>query len=153
MSYNKNLYHIVFRTHASQPTIIEANERALYSYILSFCENHHVKLYRIGGMPDHIHLFVAIDPATAVSDFVRDLKKASNHFMQEHRELFPMYNGWGKTFCCLSYSIRDKDMIVNYIKNQKEHHKRISFIDELKQILKETGVEYNPDYFQKDWSE
>ncbi len=137
MSYNKNLYHIVFRTHASQRTIVEKNERKLYAYILGFCDKYQVKLYRIGGMPDHIHMFVAIEPALAVADFIRELKKSSSHFASEHRDLFPMFEGWGRTYCCLSYSVRDKDMVVNYIKNQKEHHKKLSFADELKCLLSE----------------
>ena len=52
------------------------------------------------------------------------------------------FDGWAKSYCALSYSIREKDMVVNYIKNQKEHHKRVSFKDELLELLRESGVEW-----------
>ncbi|ERK40324.1 hypothetical protein HMPREF9135_0560 [Segatella baroniae F0067] len=43
--------------------------------------------------------------------------------------------------------------MVEYVRRQKEHHKKMSFIDELKQIMREVGIQYDEDYFRKDWIE
>ncbi len=45
-----------------------------------------------------------------------------------------------------TYSIKEKDIIINYIKNQKEHHKKETFYDEFSRLLTENGVEFNEKY-------
>ena len=64
-----------------------------------------------------------------------------------------MFNGWGIGYCAISYSESEKASVVEYVKRQKEHHKKMSFIDELKQIMREVGIQYDEDYFRKDWIE
>ena len=66
MSYTQTFYHIILRTHRSIPAIAEEYERELYSYMLGFINNVGGRLYRVGGMPDHVHLFVSL-PATLAS--------------------------------------------------------------------------------------
>lgn len=63
---------------------------------------------------------------------------------------FPNWNGWGHENAAFSYSVRDKEMIVNYIKGQKEHHKRVSFQDEYRAFLLENGIAIREEYFLKD---
>jgi len=61
---------------------------------------------------------------------------------------FPDWTGWGESFAVISYCIRDKEMIINYIKNQKEHHKTIPTLIELETILKENQIDYDPKFLQ-----
>lgn len=74
MSYTQTSYHIILRTHCSIPAIVEDHERELYSYMLGFINNKGAHLYRIGGMPDHVHLFVSLPATMAMSKFVQELK-------------------------------------------------------------------------------
>lgn len=150
MAYTNLLYHIVFRPKNSASVIPIENEEMLYRYIWGIIKHKNGVLYRIGGMPDHIHLLVQLPAAIAIADFVRDLKTATNVYLKENKDSFPKYDGWAKSYCALSYSIREKDMVVNYIKNQKEHHKRVSFKDELLELLRESGVEVDMKYFMID---
>ena len=147
MSYSQLLYHIVFRTHSSTPAITIAHEDMLYRYVWGIVKGKDGILYRIGGMPDHIHMLVQLPPTVAVADFVRDVKVASNIFLKEHPVEFPHFRGWGTSYCALTYSRQEKDMIVNYIMSQKEHHKRVSFQDELAALLQEQGIAYDKEYF------
>ena len=62
MSYSILFYHIVFRTWRSQMTIPLDHERELYAYILGIVNNMGGTLVRIGGMPDHLHLLLALPP-------------------------------------------------------------------------------------------
>ena len=64
MSYTQTFYHIVLSTHQRIPAIAEEHERELYSYMHGFINNKEARLYRIGGMPDHIHLFAFRSPHT-----------------------------------------------------------------------------------------
>ena len=60
--------------------------------------------------------------------------------------LFPNFEEWQDSYGAFTYSIREKDAIVNYIKNQKEHHKKETFHDEFKRLLTENGIEFNEKY-------
>ena len=146
MAYTKLIYHIVFRPHANRPVIDEAHERELYMFILGFCRNHQCVLYRIGGMPDHVHLCVGLHPTIAVASFVHDLKIAMGNFMRSRPELFPMFDRWESSYGAFTYAEADKEQLVEYIKNQKEHHKRVSTRDEMRAILDEFGIEYDERY-------
>ena len=60
---------------------------------------------------------------------------------------FPDFIGWADGYAALTYAWKDKDTIVNYIKNQQEHHKIESFNDELQRLLKEHGIEIDEKFF------
>lgn len=150
MSYLQLLYHIVFRPKDSMPVIPVEHEETLYRYIWGFVKQCGGVLYRIGGMPDHIHLFLQIPATTAVSDFMRDLKTSSSKFLKEHAEEFPRFRGWGKSYCAITHSVLEKQKIINYIKGQKEHHKKVSFREELLTILQEQGIAADMRYFLKE---
>ena len=72
---------------------------------------------------------------------VKDIKIASNLWMKESG-LFPEFDGWQEGYGAFTVSFKEKETIINYIKNQKEHHKIESFGDEFKRLLKENGIEY-----------
>ena len=146
MAYTKLIYHIVLRTHQGTAPITEAHERDLYMYIFGFCKNHQCLLYRIGGMPDHIHMLVGLHPTIALASFVHDLKIATNSFMSANRDRFPKFVKWEQGYCALTYAEADKERVIQYIVNQKEHHRILSARDELIALLQECGVEYDERY-------
>ena len=74
MSYTTSYYHIVFRTYRSEPTIPTDHERELYAYIYGIAKNLSCQTYRIGGMPEHVHLFVSLSAYMCISEFVLIVK-------------------------------------------------------------------------------
>jgi hypothetical protein len=102
-------------------------------------------LYRINGTENHIHILSDLHPTVALSDYIKEIKTASNRWMKESGK-FPDFVSWAEGSCVLSYSYRDKDMIVNYIKKQKEHHKKTGFEDEYRVLLREAGVDADERY-------
>ena len=146
MAYTKLIYHIVLRTHHSTATIVEAYERDLYMYIYGFCKKHQCVLYRINGMPDHVHLLVGLHPTIAVASFVHDLKLATNTHMTTNREKFPQFVRWSDGYCALTYSEREKETVIQYIIDQKEHHRKTSVREELLELLREAGVDFDERY-------
>ena len=140
MSYRQLFFHIIFRPKNSEAVIVQEHEKTLYRYIWGYTKEKGAILFRIGGMPDHIHMFVELPATICVSDFVRDLKVSTHKFMQSEKEKFPKFKGWAKSYCALTYSINEKDKIVNYIKGQKEHHKKFSFSDEYLALLLDNGI-------------
>lgn len=140
MAYRQILYHIVFRTYNSEKAIIAEYAPELYKYIWGIVKNKNCHLFRINGMEDHLHILSDLHPSVALADFVKDIKVASSKWMKE-TDYFPDFKAWGKKYCALTYSNKEKDTIINYIKNQQEHHKKESFREELLRLFKENGIE------------
>lgn len=149
MSYTTSYYHIVIRTHRSEHTIPVEHEKELYAYIYGIAKNLNCQTYRIGGMPDHIHIFVSLPSSLSLASFVQRVKTSSSKWLKEN-EYFPCFHGWGREYAGFSYSLQDKNKIVNYIKKQKEHHKKINFEDEYRTFLIENGVVIDERYFLRD---
>ena len=149
MSYTRLLYHIIFRTKHSIPAISIEHKKELYKYIWGFVKNKESMLYRINGMPDHLHLFVELAAKLSLSDFVRDLKTSTAKWLTNN-PLFPYFQGWGKGYAAFSYGLNEKDKIINYIMRQKEHHQSSNFETELRRLLGEHGCTIDEKYFMKD---
>ena len=148
MSFANLYYHIMFHTKYNAMAINVENERILYSYINGFCNNYGVKLIRLGGMPDHIHMLVNMPTTVSVSDFVKQLKVATSKMLYQDGH-FPFFEGWQNGYSAFTYAFKDIDMIINYIKGQKEHHKVFSFRDEYRKILIENGISPDEPFFPK----
>jgi hypothetical protein len=91
-----------------------------------------------------------IDNMSKVFSFI-----CSNLYFMSYRQIFYQIvfgtkqreaTGWQEGYGAFTYSIREKDMIINYLKNQKEHHKSESFYDEYKRLLIENGVVFDEKY-------
>lgn len=149
MSYTTSYYHIVFRTYRSEPTISTDHERELYAYIYGIAKNLSCQTYRIGGMPDHVHIFVSLPPTMSVSEFVQRVKTSTSKWMNGN-PLFPHFRGWSREYAGFSYGLHDKDMIVGYIMRQKEHHHKVTFAQEYRSFLEENGVVVDERYYLKD---
>ena len=148
-AYCQILYHIIFRTKASEKTINQQHATELYKYIWGIIKKKQCVLYRINGMEDHIHILSDLHPSVALADYVREIKVASSKWMKESG-FFPYFRGWGIKYCALTYSYNDKDTIINYIKNQQEHHKKEVFQDEIKRFFKEKGIDLDDKWFWVD---
>ncbi len=144
-TYTQILYQIVFSTKNREPSLVKEGRERLFRYIWGILKNNKCHLYRINGMEDHIHILTSLHPSVALSDLVKDLKVASSKFIKEN-QVFPNFGYWQNGYSAFTYSYGAKDKLVTYIKNQEEHHKTISFLDEYKALLKEFEVEFDEKY-------
>ena len=141
MSYRQILYQIVFGTKYRRPTINETHCTELYQYIWGIVKSKNCHLFRINGVEDHIHILSDLHPSVALADLVKDIKAGSSRWMKESG-LFPEFEGWADGYGAFTYSIRERDKIISYIKRQKEHHKKVSFVEEYSTLLEENGLRY-----------
>ncbi len=144
-TYSQSLIQIVFSTKYREETLIKAHRDELYKYIWGVIKNNNCHLYRIGGIEDHIHLATSLKSTITVADLVKDIKLASSDYIKKNN-LFPDFNGWQNGYSWFTYSFNAKDNLIEYIKNQETHHKGKSFKEELIDLLKEHGVEYDEKY-------
>jgi putative transposase len=117
----------------------------LYKYIAGVITSKNCKVYRINGVEDHLHIFSDLHPSISLADYIKTIKVATSLWMKENGK-FPDFEGWQDGYGAFTYSIRETDIIINYIKNQKEHHKSESFYDEYKRLLEENGVAFDERY-------
>jgi len=80
-----------------------------------------------------------------LADFIKDIKVASNLWAKSTGN-FPDFIGWQDGYGAFTYSIREKDMIINYVKKQKRHHRKETFYDEYKRLLTENGIAFDDTY-------
>lgn len=145
MSYRQILYQIVFCTKYRNPVITDIHCEELYKYIWGVIKNKKCTLFRINGIEDHIHILSDLHPSVALADFVKEIKVASSLWMKASG-LFPDFEGWAEGYGAFTYSIKERDRVINYIKKQKEHHRNITFNDEYKNLLDEHGVAYDENH-------
>jgi len=146
MAYTQILYHIVLRTKQSEPSITQSNVSSLYKYIWGIIKNKKGKLYRINGMEDHIHILSDLHPSFALADFVKDIKVATSLWMKQSPN-FPSFQGWSEGYAAFTYSYKEKEVLINYIKKQQEHHRKENTQNELIRIWKENGMKPDERYF------
>ena len=144
-TYTQILYQIIFSTKDRERILLEDNREHLYKYIWGILENKNCHLYRINGVEDHIHICTHLHPSTSLAALVKDIKLASSE-MIKNEKIFPGFSKWQIGYGAFTYSIHEKDKLIEYIKNQVEHHKSETFIDEYKRILKELKIEFDEKY-------
>ena len=137
--------HITFRTKNSINFISEEIEEELYSYIGDILRNYSSISIQIGGMSDHIHLLCTLPKTMALPKLVEEVKKSSSKWMKtkgSKYEKFFQQDGYGG----FSVSSSKMETVKRYILSQKEHHRKMSFIEEYKRFLDEYGIEYDDKY-------
>jgi len=144
-TFTQILYQIVFTTKNREHTLLKPNREELYKFIWGILKNKNCHLYRIGGVENHIHIVTHIHPSISLASLVKDIKLASSDHIKS-QNLFPAFNGWQNGYGGFTYSIKEKDNLIEYVKRQEEHHKTVSFKDELIELLKEHGIDFDEKY-------
>jgi REP element-mobilizing transposase RayT len=145
-TYTQILYQIVFSTKFREQTLVKPMVDELYRYIWGILKNKSCHLYRIGGTSDHIHIITHLHPSVSLASLVKDIKIAGSEFIKSNN-LFPDFNGCQSGYGAFTYSFNEKDTLIEYVKNQEQHHTKVSFKDELIDLLKEQGIHYDEKYF------
>lgn len=100
-------------------------------------------------MPDHVHLFIGLQPTMALSNLVRDIKANSSRFINEQSWVKGKFE-WQHGFGAFSYSHSQLTTVINYIQQQEEHHKTRTFREEYVELLKRFEIDYKEGYIFED---
>ena len=139
------LLHIVFSTKHRVPIITPEIEPDLFAYIGGILKNNSSPLLAAGGTDDHIHLLVSQSKNIALSLLLQNVKKDSSIWMKTQDEIFKAFH-WQDGYAAFSVSKSEVPRVKSYIANQKEHHRKQTFQEELIQLLEEYGIEYDERY-------
>ena len=144
-TYTNLLFHIVFSTKHRKNIITPEIQERLYEYIGGILREQKGILLQIGGMLDHVHILAKLSPTLAISDVIRITKANSSKWCNESFQTNTKF-AWQRGFGAFSVSFSKVDQVQKYIQNQQEHHKKISFAHEFRQLLVRHGIEFDERY-------
>jgi len=148
-TYTQIYIQIVIVVRGRHCLIPNEKKENLYKYITGIIQNKKHKLISINGIPNHIHILIGLNPAEALADLMKEVKRCSTNFINEQkwvRGKFSWQNGYGG----FSYSRSHLDKVINYIKNQEKHHKQKTFREEYVEFLRNFEVEYDEKFLFED---
>lgn len=144
-TYSQILLHIVFSTKGRAAWITPEIAKRLYPYMGGIVRAEKGVLYEIGGVEDHVHMYLRWRPDAPVSDLMRTVKARSSKWVHD---TFPAIGAfaWQEGYSVFSVSKSQEVAVKKYIVGQAEHHKKEDFKSELLRILRAHGVEFDERY-------
>jgi putative transposase len=136
--YYEIYFHITWHTKHSLPIIKPDIESKLYSFLKhKILETPKTICHAIGGIEDHIHIAVTLPPTVLASEWIGKLKGSSSHNINQltGRKTLEWQHGYG----IVSFGEKDLPWVVNYILNQKEHHRTGKTHDRLERTEDDDG--------------
>jgi REP element-mobilizing transposase RayT len=144
-TYSNLLVHVIFSTKRRAAVIRPEIRPRLHEYLVGIARHEFGRAIEIGGTDDHLHGLIALRTDVPVADAMRKWKSLSSGWL--HRT-FPQYGefGWQDGYAAFSVSESAVNAVRAYIVRQEEHHRRMSFDQELRAFLDRHGVEYDPSH-------
>lgn len=122
--------------------MVPSGRQSLFRYVWGIIRKRKSRLYRINGTLDHLHILAGLHPTVCLADFVKEVKTGSSYWIKTNN-LFPGFSNWQAGYGAFTHSTQDKERLIDYIKRQEEHHRKMSFSEELRALLHEAGVEFD----------
>lgn len=144
-SLSKVYIHITFSTKDRRDLIDKNIQEALFDYLGGVCKGLECNPVRVGGHTNHVHILCLLSRKIAQMDLLEELKKQSSRWIKTQGSEYSSFY-WQDGYGIFSVNPTQIDVVVEYIKNQEEHHKIISFQDELRAFLKKYKVDYDERY-------
>ena len=144
-SLTKVYVHITFSTKNRQPFIDEKIDGILYEYLGGICRGLECNPIKVGGFSEHVHILCLLSKKITQIKLIEVLKKESSKWIKTKGAQYSNFY-WQDGYGIFSVNPAEVEVVVNYIKRQKDHHKKITFMDEFRNFLIKYNVEYDERY-------
>ena len=141
----KNYIHIVFSTKYRQPLIQQPVEAEPHTYLGGICNKLDCQAIIVGGYTDHIHILCMLSKKITLMKLVEELKSHSSKWIKTKGTTYKNFY-WQIGYGAFSVNPSQIETVVAYISNQHEHHKKKTFQEEYRAILKKYNVTYDEKY-------
>lgn len=142
-TYSSNRVHVIFSTKGRQKCLSEEFQPKLWAYMAGIAENHGFKATQVGGIADHVHALLVIPPAIPVAKAVQSIKGCSSKWISESNAVDGNFS-WQEGYGAFSVSASQSLIVIEYIRNQPEHHRKQNYEEEFLEFLKKYGIDYDP---------
>ena len=138
-------YHVVFSTKGRSEFIRPDIEKRVWRYIGGIARKHKTTAIQIGGVSDHLHALVMAPPTLAPFEIAKYLKGDSSKWI--HEEFADLQDfAWQDGYGAFTVSKSNLDEVIGYIRNQRQHHRKSTFQEEYRDLLRKHGVDYDERY-------
>ena len=138
----KNLIHLVYSTKQRQPWIGKAHRDGLFAYQAGIYKEWDSPALVIGGVEDHVHSLFALSKNHPLKKIVEEVKKGSSQWVKIDGPKNPDFH-WQAGYGAFSVSQSNVEEVKRYIEKQEEHHRRMTFQDELRALFGRHGIEFD----------
>jgi REP element-mobilizing transposase RayT len=145
MSFISLNYHIVFSTKERRAFVRDDVAERLHAYLGGTVAELDGVALAVGGVADHVHIVASLSAKRALMDVLRDLKANSSRWVHENFRDLPDFD-WQDGYSAFSVSASVLPKVVDYVRGQREHHRKMTFQEELIALLKRHGVKYDERY-------
>ncbi len=134
-----SFYHCVFATKGRQPLLNQELRKRLFPYLVGIAQNHKFGILAIGGIENHIHILMTLPATLTLSRAVQMLKGTSSKWIHDS---YPdsLDLAWQEGYAAFSIGVSQKAKTIRYIRNQEEHHHKITFKAEYRDFLAKHGI-------------
>jgi REP element-mobilizing transposase RayT len=138
--------HIIFSTKERRPWLRDTNLRSeMFAVLGNRANESNCPIVAVGGWEDHVHLLCHLGRTTTIANLVRDLKIDSSKWIKTKAKRLDTFR-WQEGYGAFAISPSHEKALIAYIDDQAEHHKTVSFQDELRRILKKNGLPIDERY-------
>ena len=148
-TYTQIHLHLIFAVQNRISLIQNIWKDRLCEYITGIVQQHTHKMIIINGMPDHLHIVIGMRPIQSLSDLMQDIKGNSSKWINDNKLVAGKF-AWQEGYGAFSYNKSQLPKLIEYVRNQDEHHKKKTFIEEYKDFLKAFEVEFDEKYIFKE---
>lgn len=141
----KNLIHLVYSTKHRQSWIPKEFQEGLYAYQAGIFKSWDCPALILGGIEDHVHALFSLSKNHALKKIVEEVKKGSSKWMKIDGPRNPSFC-WQRGYAAFSVSLSNVADVKDYVRNQEEHHREMTFQEELRGLLDRHRVEYDDRY-------
>jgi REP element-mobilizing transposase RayT len=138
--------HLVFSTKERRPFLRDkAMREELHAELGGISKTLECAPLLIGGVDDHVHLLCRFGRSITQAEWVKEIKRVSNTWLKEQGREYADFE-WQGGYSDFSVSQSNLEQVRTYIANQEEHHKKTSFQDELRALLRKHEIEFDERY-------
>jgi len=137
--------HLIFSTKNRERSLPDDVRDDLHSYMGGILHGLGCSPIEINTEPDHAHVLFVMTRTETISNVVGQLKKSSNDWLRNRDPQFRHFY-WQGGYGVFSVSQSAVEEVRQYIRDQREHHKQVSFQDEFRIFLKRYEMEFDERY-------
>jgi putative transposase len=140
-SFHSCLMHCVWSTHRRVPYLSDEIRERLWPYLGGIARQRDMAALAVGGVAAHVHVLISIPPTLALAKAIQLLKGNSSKWLREtFPDLLRKKFAWQEGYGAFSIGVSGIDDTTRYIRTQEEHHRRISFREEVEAFLRKHGM-------------
>ena len=144
-TYTNILIHALFSTKDRRPSLVPEIRDETFGYLGGAVNALGGQSLLVNGPRDHVHMLFVQPRTLSVADVMEKVKANSPGWVKD-RWADRRHFGWQTGYAAFSMSTSQVEQVKRYIRNQEEHHRKISFIEEVVAFLDKHGVPYDPRY-------